>query len=375
CSSDLNNSPRKVSLYGPEGEQRWAYDPSLSETIIARGVAARLIDVDGDGTEEVFITSSLQKYEQVDGEWLVDRNYRRAKLDVLELDGTVLVSQEAERWGAVLHVAPGPEAGAPPTLICSGGSQGLQALVYLPFGGGEDGDEPTMMAHDLPPSGPYFTSRLPGADLDGEGGRDVVRTGHREPALEYVEEGEVYRGDFDIAEHFELQNGRPQMQWRDVTRLRANGRTYWALVIARYRQGPQEHTLFVCDERGKLLWKHTGGVSEDTWRQLSVEAGDLDGDGNDEIILATQAAYWRQQTGGSRLMQAQESYQAYLEILTAEGDLLSRKRIGAEVGWVHLMPADADGVRRILAFREDAARRFEVEVEALESVKEEGDEF
>jgi hypothetical protein len=111
------------------------------------------------------------------------------------------------------------------------------------------------------------------------------------------------------------------------------------------------------DADGNLLWNHQPQTGEGVSCELKASAGDLFGDGKTEVAVSVHA--YRLRKSGANFYR-QEQSRAYLEVLDASGKLLARHRIGENVEFIHVFPAERGKPATVLCVADGKLRRFQV---------------
>ena len=190
-------------------------------------------------------------------------------------------------------------------------------------------------------------------DLDGDGRQEIVAIGHSEKRMNW-QLWTINGHDFSLISTTDLPRGndvRPDGRWdgsyRHATCLAANTLTPFPMVILTCDVGYDQDgrgVLGLDPVRGEVIWEHeVAGVV----RAGSMVAGDLDHDGQDEIVMAISPSTLPH----GRVINGYHDNESQIVMLNSDGTQRWVSVIAEGYGGVNVAVADAnaDGDLEVVA--------------------------
>jgi len=133
---------------------------------------------------------------------------------------------------------------------------------------------------------------------------------------------------------------------------------HWLASFTQWGGSGQARASKVCyfSENGDAVWTFVPDIPEGNQSELKIAAGDLDGDGETEIILGI-TTYTMRKTGKDSY--THENQKGYLAILNRSGELLSLSKLRTKIDYLWVTPTrNAEGRTTIVCAGHERLARF-----------------
>jgi len=199
-------------------------------------------------------------------------------------------------------------------------------------------------------SHPVMGYRVQRIDVDGDGNTEIVAPGMGRGII-------VINHDGSKTRRIRLQKAPDSSSIQSIAAFRDGNEQCW--VVAFTTGGMDRNSrgeVIAFSSTGKRRWTYKPDVPRNRSVQLVAAAGDLDGDGQGEVVVGL--SHYRREPLGERSYTVLDEA-ASLIILDASGNRLSQRRIGKRIEDIRIVgPADPNQLCAVLCFCDFSLRRF-----------------